>query len=372
MLPRVGPLMRCALRQRRRFAGSSSGTPLASAVLAEVQRLTEQCVAADAELERLRLENKQLRDAAAASPAAVGDGELQRLRKENQELSTAAAQWVRGWVPPGHFYSPVPDLDEVRRRDAELFPAQPRRDIPAVDLNEAEQLTVLAEMAALYPTMPFGPMPAQGLRYFFENPNYSYHDGVALSGMLRRLRPRRVVEVGSGFSSLCTLDTVDRFLGGSSAVRCTFIDVDHSLLSMFLSDAERSGLDIRAQPLQDVAMDVFTSLEANDVLFIDSTHCCKIGSDVNRLVHEVLPALASGVHVHFHDIFHPFQYPREWVHEGKGWNEAYLLRAFLQYNSAFKVVYFNTYLDMFHGEKLYSAMPICRKNPGGSLWLRRV
>ena len=86
----------------------------------------------------------------------------------------------------------------------------------------------------------------------------------------------------------------------------------------------------------------------------------------------MLPRLARGVLVHFHDVFYPLEYPREMVYHGIAWNEAYLLRAFLQYNSAFQIAFFNTYLETFHRERVYAAMPLCEKNPGGSIWLRRV
>jgi hypothetical protein len=88
--------------------------------------------------------------------------------------------------------------------------------------------------------------------------------------------------------------------------------------------------------LQDVDQEIFARLKANDILFIDSSHVAKIGSDVNHLMSEILPILAPGVHIHFHDIFYPFEYPRQWVEEGRAWNEAYLLEAFLSFNSEFE------------------------------------
>jgi hypothetical protein len=78
------------------------------------------------------------------------------------------------------------------------------------------------------------------------------------------------------------------------------------------------------------------------------------------------------VYVHFHDVFYPFEYPREWIYEGRAWNEDYVLRAFLQYNSAFRIRLFGTWLALRHPEQLHTAMPLCARNPGGSLWLQRV
>ena len=108
------------------------------------------------------------------------------------------------------------------------------------------------------------------------------------------------------------------------------------------------------------------------ILFIDSTHVSKIGSDVNSLLFDILPKLNRGVYVHFHDVFYPFEYPQEWVYQGLAWNEAYILRAFLQHNDAFKIVFFNTYLELFYREKFENSMPLCLKNPGGSIWLTKT
>ena len=117
---------------------------------------------------------------------------------------------------------------------------------------------------------------------------------------------------------------------------------------------------------------MFPSLEAHDSLFVDFTHVCRINSDVNRILFEILPGLKSGVYVHFHDIFYPVEYPKEWVYEGRAWNEAYALRAFLQFNSAFRIVFFNTYLNLFHRPIYEMHMPLCLKNTGGSLWIQRL
>jgi hypothetical protein len=115
----------------------------------------------------------------------------------------------------------------------------------------------------------------------------------------------------------------------------------------------------------------FDVLMESDVLFVDSSHVVKVGSDVLDLFFRILPRLKSGVYIHFHDIFHPFEYPKEWIINGKAWNEAYLLRAFLQYNDSFEIVFFNTFLEFFHPGRFHRDMPLCMKNPGGSIWLRK-
>ena len=95
-------------------------------------------------------------------------------------------------------------------------------------------------------------------------------------------------------------------------------------------------------------------------------------SDVNHIFFRILPRLANGVFVHFHDVFYPFvEYPKEWIYEGRAWNEAYVLRAFLQNNSVSESALFTTYLERAHPERVFGPMPLCRRNPGGSIWLRK-
>jgi hypothetical protein len=107
------------------------------------------------------------------------------------------------------------------------------------------------------------------------------------------------------------------------------------------------------------------------MLIIDSTHVSKTGSDVNHIFFEVLPALASGVLIHFHDIFYPFEYDKEWILGGRSWNEAYLLKAFLQYNDSFKIILFTRFLDEFYQEYFAKEMPLSQQDRGGSIWIKR-
>jgi hypothetical protein len=112
-------------------------------------------------------------------------------------------------------------------------------------------------------------------------------------------------------------------------------------------------------------------LEAGDVLFVDSTHVAKAGSDVNHIFFRVLPALKPGVIIHFHDIFHPFEYPREWFFNGnRSWNELYLLRAFLMNNASYRVLFFNSWFAHKHPE-CREVLPNFWKNPGGGFWMRK-
>jgi len=284
-------------------------------------------------------------------------------------LSGGARHGARLLHPPGHFYSPIPDLNDVRRRADRIFDRSPR-ELPGIDLNEAGQLELLEAFAGYYAEMPFGRERRPGLRYFFGNPYFAQSDAVFLYCMLRHFRPRQVVEVGSGFSSAVMLDTSERFL--DRGVRFTFIEPYPDRLRALLTPEDAARVTVLERPVQDVDMNVFEALGAGDVLFVDSTHVAKTGSDVNRLLFEVLPGLKPGVLVHFHDVFYPFEYPEEWVMTGRAWNEDYMLRAFLIGNTGFQVVAFNTFLARFHEAWFHEHMPVCLENTGGSLWLRRT
>jgi hypothetical protein len=121
-----------------------------------------------------------------------------------------------------------------------------------------------------------------------------------------------------------------------------------------------------------VPLSYFDELQRDDVLFIDSTHVVKTGSDVVFELFEVLPRLRSGVIVHFHDVFYPFEYPREWaIRQNYSWNEIYALRAFLMGNRDWEIIFFNDYFARVEKMRVERDAPEVLRNPGGGLWLRR-
>jgi Methyltransferase domain len=290
----------------------------------------------------------------------VGSMRRRRGRAAPQEPSPA-------W-PPGHFYSPIPSLDEVRWREGVIFGPAPRA-IPGVDLNEPGQFACFEAMAPFYAEQPFGPQPQAGLRFYFDNPNFSCGEGIILYCLVRHARPLRIVEIGSGYSSAAILDVNERHFG--NAIACTFVEPYPELLDSLLAPGDRERIEIIRRPVQEVGREPLEALGSGDVLMVDSTHVLKTGSDVNYILFEILPGLAPGVYVHFHDVYYPFEYPREWVYAGRAWNEVYALRAFLQYNTVFEIVYFNSFFATFHRERLRAAMPLCAMHPGSSLWLRK-
>ncbi|HLG92408.1 MAG TPA: class I SAM-dependent methyltransferase [Acidimicrobiales bacterium] len=273
------------------------------------------------------------------------------------------------FVPPGHYHSPIVCWEEVEADARSVFGRHPL-EVPGVDLRLDEQLALLEELAKYSDELCFPKAPTPGHRYYYENGGYSYGDAIFLYAMLRHLRPRRLVEVGSGYSSAATLDTNERFL--DFEVRCTFVDPSPGLLRSLLKPGDLERVEVVEARVQDVDLGLFAQLDWNDVLFVDSSHVSKTGSDVNFLVFEVLPRLRPGVVVHFHDVFAGFEYPREWVRQGRSWNEAYLLRAFLQYNRCFRVLLHNNLLWHLRPEVVEGSFPLVAENPGASLWIERV
>lgn len=282
-------------------------------------------------------------------------------------LPAAEPDPANGAFPPGHFYSPVISLDEIRRDEQRVFNAS---NIPrGIDMNEAGQLDLLGHFEAIYPSLDFPSSKSGSHRYYYENPAYSYSDAIMLHCMMRHFKPRRIIEVGSGHSSCALLDTRERHL--DDKVDVTFIEPFPELLLSLIRPSDRASIEIVPSRLQDVPVEKFQSLQAGDFLFIDSTHVSKTGSDVNCLFFDVLPMLAAGVHIHIHDVFYPFEYPKDWVLGGRSWSEQYVLRAFLQFNNAFSISIMNTYLQRFYRARFEAKMPLCLKNTGGSIWIRK-
>lgn len=270
------------------------------------------------------------------------------------------------FAPPGHFYSPLPDIQLVDRYKATLFDKK-IDSIPGIDTNAEGQLALIGKFSKYYAELPFKDEQSSGLRYFFRNAYFSYGDAIILYSMLRHCQPQRIIEVGSGFSSAVMLDTNDLFF--SKRMALTFVEPHPERLLSLLSDEDRRQHQIIVDVVQDVPLERFAALEGKDILFIDSSHIAKVGSDVVHLVTNILPRLKVGVIVHFHDVFWPFEYPEEWVRDGRAWNESYILKAFLQFNAKFKILFFNSYLANHHRDAVGQRLPLFLKHTGGSLWI---
>ena len=292
--------------------------------------------------------------------------EFRRWEREHAQMREQQAEWAR-FFPPGHFYSPLPSRDEVAAVFARGGFGPP---FPGVDLNETGQVARLERFARFYAEQPYPEKEVKGRRFFLDNPSYGHFDAIMLWAMLREAQPKRIIEVGSGFSSAAMLDARDH--GGIGAPEFTFIDPDMARLRPLLRAGDEGRVTLIEKIVQDVPLETFAALEENDVLFIDSSHVSKIGSDVNRLFFDVLPALAPGVIIHIHDVAGNLEYPREWLDEGRAWNEQYLLRAFLMNNPCYRIELFTGWLFNTRHAWFREHMPLCARGGGGQMWLRKL
>ena len=273
-----------------------------------------------------------------------------------------------GAWPAGHYYSPIPSQEDVLSYFSSR--SQLEAEIPGVDMNTESQVDLLNQFIRYYDELPFADEHTPECRYYYNNRWFSYSDAIFLYCFLREHQPGRIIEVGSGFSSAVMLDTVEQFFPVWPEI--TFIDPHPDRIMDICTHDDQVRVRVLDEKAQKVSRDVFLALESGDLLFIDSSHVVKCGSDLQFVLFEILPNLQPGVFVHFHDVKYPFDYPKEWIMTGRYWNEAYFLRAFLSYNSEWSIRFFTTYMHFICGDLLHEKMPLCCQNPGGSLYIQRV
>jgi Methyltransferase domain len=319
-------------------------------------RRTEEIESLQRQLEQERLRVAELQQA--ARPDGLGPTWTGRVMDES------VGPFLE-WRPPGHYYSPIPSMNEIVAQEKRIF----RRpdQLVGLDLNADAQRALFETLAPLINDVAFNVEPKPDSRYFTNNPSYGLGDGSILQALLRHFRPGRYLEVGSGWTTALALDTNDRWLDGRLQVTC---------IEPYPDDLNRlvrpdDDVEIIVSPVQDVEIARFTELEAGDFLFIDCSHVVKTGSDAHHLITRVLPIVPSGVYIHIHDMFWAFEYPRGWVDEGRVWTEAYLLHAFLLFNQEFEILLFNDWLTAQNNDFMVRHAPVLADGAGGALWLRR-
>lgn len=290
-------------------------------------------------------------------PSRTLKREIQRLQANIQELQAQVKVWKTDFYPPGHYYNPFPQKEEIKKNESAIF----NKDvsvISGIDLNENYQLELLLKLGEEYKKINFPEQLAEGYRYYYQNQFFSYSDAISLSTLMLHFKPKRIIEVGSGYSSAVMLDINQQFL--NNATELIFIEpFPEERLNQLVKGTE--NFQLLKEFIQDIPLSFYDQLDENDFLFIDSSHVSKTYSDVNHILFNILPRLKKGVIVHFHDVFYPFEYPKEWIYNERGWNEAYLLRSFLQYNNSFSILFFTSYLEQINRAWYEMNMPLCLK-----------
>ncbi len=317
----------------------------------------------------LRLFGRTPADAELANWSALLDRGLSarqfvdRISKSRGFLANTA---VRTKNPAGHFYSPVVDPDQVRgyverARSADLE-ALAGIDFPLEDMAQFWRANLAHIQAA-----PFSESADGVHRYCYNGGPYNGGDGTLLWTMIHHFRPKRIIEIGSGYSSACMLDTADHL--GLADFHLTCVEPNPERLFSILRPEDASRMTIHRCGVQEIDLGVFDALERGDILFIDSSHVLKTGSDVHFELFHILPRLKPGVVVHFHDCRYPLEYTdRQIFVKNYSWNEVYGVRALLMYSTRFRVLFYGSlFAERF--PELARSSPAFRKNPGSALWV---
>jgi len=265
-----------------------------------------------------------------------------------------------------HYYEPLfHPRHLIRRLDDE-------RPLPALEMNIEGQLNLISKFDF---TDELASIPWDGSEgsYFYNNANFSVGDSEFLYSVIRHFKPKRILEIGSGFSTLLMLRAIKRNRELDPNYRCRPICIEPHEMAWLdrISDVE-----VLRSPVERLPSKYVLDLAENDILFIDSSHVIRPQGDVVRLYLELLPRLAKGVLVHVHDIFTPRDYPRRWVvDEVRLYSEQYLLEAFLSFNHDFRVLGALNVLAHHHPETLMEKFPAFRRCPDSepsSIWLTRI
>jgi hypothetical protein len=278
---------------------------------------------------------------------------------------------IKTAFPAGHFYSPIVDPSELKI--SELWPPVPPK-ILGIDFNEGSHEEILGKDFPRYFSEYLYPEDEKdvqkGYDFFTKNSQFSWLDARLAFVLMRKWRPNSIIEIGSGFSSLLFADVNRRFFNSECCITCI-----EPYPKPFLETGVPGIEKIMKVKVQEVPLSFFETLKKGDVLFIDSSHISKTGSDVNYIYFEILPRLVTGVYIHIHDVFFPHEYPKEWViNENRSWNEQYILRALLMYTSAFRVVFGSSYAYTVLPQLLKTALAYSdgRFFGGGSLWIEKL
>jgi hypothetical protein len=263
-------------------------------------------------------------------------------------------------IVPLHFYYPIPDTRELSAKawhDSQLV---------GIDMRPAAQLRFLHDISAKY-AGEYGAFPIEpngSGRFHVDNDAFNGIDPYVYYCFIRHFRPQTIIEVGSGYSTLlgaraCRLNGKTRYLCIDPWPRQLIEEAAHDV-ELVRSRAE--DMDVR----------LFEQLRANDVLFVDSSHVVRTAGEVCYIILEVLPRLAEGVLVHFHDIFLPADYPKEWVAEKQlFWTEQYLLHAYLADNAHTRVIFASHYMASTYPDQVRQSFPDSPWVGGASFWIQK-
>jgi len=286
---------------------------------------------------------------------------------------------------PGHFYSVIPNINKDYNNNSTKF--------LNLDFNEESHKTILNELNnyLIHFDKKFGSIEYKNIeytnseyknivkknqnnfKYTLLNGAFEWMDARLLHYFLQKNKPKKIIEIGSGNSTLLTYNTKQMF-----NLDLEIICIEPYPSDYLVSLHDKGKITLIKNNLENIDLNIFTTLTENDILFIDSSHVLKLDSDVLFYFTKIFPLINKGVLIHIHDIFFPYDYPLDWLKEGRFWNEQYFLYVFLQYNDKYKIKFCNSYSQFKYSNEL----EIIQKNTyervnnitnnvfsGSSIWL---
>jgi hypothetical protein len=269
------------------------------------------------------------------------------LAQSRPDLSDCWGYHIR----PIHYYEPLPDFRTITAEQIER-----RRAYAGIDFRWEEQLTLLGALAGYRDEL-------SSVDFDFNNDFFGGFDAAVYYSLIRHLQPQRIIEIGGGYSTQIAATALAR--NGKGTLRCVEPYPEARLTNGNLS------VEVIQKRVEEIDVDFFASLDANDILFIDSSHAVKFGSDVCYEFLEVLPQLNPGVWIHVHDIFFPHDYPAEWLLDRRlALNEQYLLEGFLSFNNSFTTELANHWICLDYADA--AARLWSNNTRASSFWMKRV
>lgn len=246
------------------------------------------------------------------------------------------------------------------------------RNLNGINLNIDEQLEILQKFTYQKELLKFPIKKIESNKYYYENGLYEAGDSEYLYSLVRYIKPKKIIEIGSGNSTLMVRNAIENNVLEDRNYNCKHICIEPYEMP-WLSDLE---VELIREKVENIKLDYFQQLESGDILFIDSSHIIRPQGDVLFEFLEILPSLNKGVYIHIHDIFTPRDYPFSWiVDKHLMWNEQYLLEAFLTNNSEFKIIGSLNYLKNNFEAEFRSKFPIAANLSDvqpGAFWIRKI
>ena len=263
-----------------------------------------------------------------------------------------------------HYYEPQFDHSRSRR------PFSEPRPLPAIDWNVEGQLETLAGLSFADELADLPARTSAPLAFQLDNGTFESGDAEVWYQVVRRFKPRRIIEIGSGNSTLLAIRAIAMNRRQDPGYRCEHVCVEPYEMPWL----EQAEVRVHRARVEELDVGFFSTLQANDILFIDSSHVIRPQGDVLFEYLELLPVLNVGVVVHVHDIFSPRDYPKQWLQdEVRLWNEQYLLEAFLSHNRDWRILAALNYLQHTHHAALKAVAPfLTPAREPGSIYLQRT